>query len=381
MTRMKAKQRVFWRSVYPLVGSVIGVGIFGLPFAFGQAGFGIGVIHLVVLGLVNTFMLLIYADIVMNTDGHPRLTGIVERYLGKGWSHVATVLMIGSIWGAMLAYIIVGGEFLHALLAPVLGGALMTYQVVFFFVSAVLLIGGLGFISRLQVVFVLTLLVMLFLILVGALPFVSLENLTYVDQKNAFLPFGVVLFAFGGFAAIPEMAQVLGRQKKMLRKSILVGVSLVAVVYLAFAGVVVAVTGPGTTEEAIIGLGGFVGNWVLVIGSIVGLFSVFTSFLILGIAATDTFVYDYKVRYFVGWLGAILVPFAVYLLGARSFIGVVGFIGGVFGPLTSLLLVYTYVKAKTHVCTPKRCLRFPSWVLYVSCLVYLVGGVATVLGL
>lgn len=381
MAGMKAKQRVFWRSVYPLVGSVIGVGIFGLPYAFAQAGFAIGVGHLVVLGLVNTFMLVIYADIVMNTDGHPRMTGIVRKYLGAGWGHVASVLMIGSIWGALVAYIIVGGQFLHSLLHSSLGGDIVLYQVSFFAVSALLLIGGLGFISRLQVVFVLTLLLMLFLILVGSLPYVTVDHLQEVHPENWFLPFGVVLFAFGGFAAIPEMSQVLGRQKRMLRRSILVGVATVAVVYLAFSGVVVAVTGAETSEEAILGLGSQVGEWVLVIGSVIGLFSVFTSFLILGLSVMDTFIYDYKWRYMLGWVGAVLVPIIVFGVGARSFIGVVGFIGGVFGPLTSLLLIYTYVKAKKDVCTPKRCLTFPSWVLYVSGIVYVAGAIATIVGI
>jgi amino acid permease len=46
-----------WRTAQPLVGSVIGVGIFGLPFVFAQAGFVIGLGHLVVVGLINLVVL------------------------------------------------------------------------------------------------------------------------------------------------------------------------------------------------------------------------------------------------------------------------------------------------------------------------------------
>ncbi|MCH8049252.1 hypothetical protein IH979_00900, partial [Patescibacteria group bacterium] len=207
---MGAKRKIFWRSVYPLVGSVIGVGMFGIPFAFAQAGFFVGLTHLIVLGVIYAFVLLIYADIIMNTRGHPRFTGVVRRYLGERWSWVATLLLIGAIWGAMIAYIIVGGQFLHALVAPLIGGEVMIYQLLFFVVSAVLLIGGLGFIARLAVVFVIALLLMLFVILVGSVPYFDPSNLMTLDSEHWFLPFGVILFAFGGIAAIPEMAQVLG---------------------------------------------------------------------------------------------------------------------------------------------------------------------------
>jgi amino acid permease len=371
----------FWRTAQPLVGSVIGVGIFGLPFVFAQAGFFIGLGHLVVVGLINLVVLMVYSDIIMNTEGNSRLTGIVERYMGKGWSTLATIFLFGGSWGAMVAYIIVGGEFLQALLAGLFGGGLLLYQLTFFVITAALLIGGLGFITRIEVIFVFVLLLILFLILVGSLPYVEIEHLTEVNPRHWFAPFGVVLFAFGGLAAIPEMADILGRDKRKLRRVVLMGMGIISLVYIAFSGVVVAVTGKNTSEEAILGLGAFVGDWVTVLGSIVGLFAVFTSFLLLGISITDTLVYDYKQRYLVGWAIAVSVPLFVFLIGARSFIGVIGFTGGILGGLTGLLVLLTYVRAKNDVCTPKNCLQFPSWIIYLCASIFLFGVVMTIVGL
>ncbi|MFH1631518.1 MAG: aromatic amino acid transport family protein [bacterium] len=376
----ESKNRIFWRSVQPLVGSVIGVGIFGLPFVFAQAGFGIALIHLIVLALVNAVILITYGDIIMNTSGHARFTGIVRRYMGRGWSWFATLIMFGAVWGAMVAYIIIGGTFLHALISPIVGGELMIYQLVFFAISSLLLIGGLGFISRLEVVFVLALLIMLFLIMVGSAPYVDVSNLKTIEPTNWFLPFGVVLFAFGGLAAVPEMAHVLGRYKPMLRRSIIIGISTVAIVYLAFSGIVVAVTGSNTSEEAILGLGSYIGDWAIVLGSLIGLFSVFTSFLILGVSVMDTMIYDFKRRFYLSWLVAILVPFVIFLLGARSFIGVISFTGGLLGGLIGVLAVYLYLKAKKHPSISKRCLPIPGWILYVTGGVFLLGAVLTVAG-
>ncbi|MBU1126493.1 hypothetical protein KJ758_02680 [Patescibacteria group bacterium] len=378
---MQAQRKVFVRSIYPFIGSVIGVGIFGLPYVFAQSGFLIGVLHLIVLASVNGVVLLTHSDIIMNTKGHSRFTGIVQKYLGSHWSWLVTVLMFGGAWGAMVAYIIIGGEFLKALTSFILDWPTFTFQLIFFSISALLLIGGLGFISKLERIFVVFLLFIIIIILAGAAPHAELINLQTVHPNNWFLPFGVVLFAFGGLAAVPEMADVLGKQKYLLRRALLIGIAIVSLVYVSFAGVIVAVTGDGTSQEGVLGLGAHVGNWIVLAGSVVGLFAVFTSFLILGISVTDTLVYDFKQRYMLSWLVAVLVPFIIFLVGARDFIGVIGFTGAVLGGATGILALYTYWKAKSHACTPKRCLQIPGWIIVLTGLVLLFGVVATMFGL
>lgn len=377
---MVREKGLFWRSMQPLIGSVIGVGIFGLPYVFGQAGFGIGLIHLLVLGVVNALLLLMYADIIRNTEGHPRFSGLVKEYVGAGWSHVASAILFSASWGAMTAYVIVAGEFLHALFSPLIGGSQTLYSILFYAICAFLVIGGLGFISKLEVAFVLALLLMLSIVMIGSAPAVDPQNLLYVNAENWFLPFGVMLFAFGGIAAVPEMAEVLGKRKNdLLGKSIIVGMVIVAVVYILFAGIVAGVSGVHTSEEAVVGLGAAVGDWVLVFGSIIGIFSVFTSFLILAISIMDTIIYDYKQRYMLGWFIAVIVPLVVFLLGARSFIGVIGFVGGVLSSCIGLLTIYTYIRAKKNVCLPKRCLRIPNWVLIACTGVFAFGLVYTII--
>lgn len=376
---MKSERRIFWRATVPFIGSVIGVGIFGIPYVFAQAGFGIGLMHLLLIGAVNLVILLIYADIVMNTKGHHRISGIVSRYAGPWWGHIASFLLFASSWGAMVAYVIIGGEFLQSIFAPWLDWSLISWQLLFFVVSAALLIGGLGFIARLEVVFVFGLLALLLVVLIAAVPHAEIGELMVNDATMWFLPFGVVLFAFGGLAALPEMADVLGRRKSNLRKALLVGVGTVTIVYAVFAGVTVAVTGIGTTSEAILGLGAVIGDWALGLGAVIGLFSVFTSFLILGISIMNGLVFDYKWRYFRAWWLAISIPLVIFLAGARDFINVIGFTGAILMGFLSLLIIFTYTKAKRDVCTPKRCLRIPRLLLWFTAAVFLGGIIFTLL--
>ncbi|MBU0614092.1 hypothetical protein KJ766_02275 [Patescibacteria group bacterium] len=377
---MKGKKGLFMRSVQPLIGSVIGVGIFGLPFVFAQSGFLIGLVHLILIAIVNLVVLLVYADLIVKTDGHHRLTGLVKEYAGNVWGHASTILMFGSTWGAMIAYIIIGGEFLQALAGGTLGGSLIVYQIIFFAVSSLVLVGGLGFVSRLEVFFVAALIIMLGVIMLGAMPEANFQNLTYIQSSNWFLPFGVVLFAFGGMAAIPEMAHILGRKKSKLPKAVILGMSIVACIYLLFALVVVSVTGIGTTEEAILGLGSAIGDWALWLGAVVGLFSVFTSFLILGLSVMDTMIYDYKMRYMTSWFIAIIFPLIIFLFGARSFIDVIGFTGAVLGGLVGIIMLASYRKAQKHPGLLKRSLNWPLWVLVLCGIVYAIGVILTIFG-
>lgn len=377
---MQKRTRLFIRSTQALIGAVIGVGIFGIPYVFAQAGVAIGLVHLLVLGAVNLLMLLAYVDIVLNANGHHRLVGNVKEYLGHHWGWFMTLTLFGSSWGAMTAYIILGGEFLHAIISPISGGSVFGFQLGFAIVFSFLLIGGLTMVARLESVFVFALIIMLALIAVGALPHVNIEHLLVVDTDKAFLPFGVILFAFGGLAILPEMKDILGRFKGLLRRSVILGFFIIAVVYTVFGSVVVAVTGRATTEEAILGLGEILGDWAITLGSLIGFVAVGTSFLILGVQIMNSLTYDYKRQYLAAWMIAAGVPAVVFLLGARDFIDVIGFTGGVLSALVGLITIRMYLKAKVHACTPKRCLAIPNWAMYLASLILFVGMLTTIFG-
>src|SRR3989338_4596065 len=107
----------FFRSLGMMIGAIIGVGIFGLPYAFAQSGFAIGLLELFILGSFLTILQLMFGEVVVQTPGTHRLVSYIGLYLGPVWKWVALLAFDLGIWGAMLAYMVVGGEFLHALLS------------------------------------------------------------------------------------------------------------------------------------------------------------------------------------------------------------------------------------------------------------------------
>ena len=371
----------FFKSIQALIGAIIGVGIFGIPYAMAQAGFAIGLAHIIILGAVNLVMVLAYVELVLYDGGNNRLVGSMKEHLGEHWGFVMATVLFGSIWGAMLAYMIIGGEFLHVLINPILGGGLTFYQYIFFIICSFFLLGGLGMVARLELFFVTALLFLLGLIVIGAAPYADLSLLTHINLQHAFLPFGVVLFAFGGLGVVPEMKAILGRNTALLRRAAVIGFVVITLVYAVFAGVVVSVTGLKTTPEAILGLGSVLGQWAIILGAGIGLISVATSFLILGVEVMNTTIFDYKRRFLTGWGMAIAVPFILFFFGARDFIEVIGFTGGVLAALVGLLLIFSYFRAKKSAHLPKRTLTIPNWLMYICVLVLTFGMLITIVGI
>jgi amino acid permease len=380
MLSMEEKKSLFWRSVTVFIGGVIGVGIFGLPYVFAQAGVAIGLAHLLGLAAVIAIITRAYADLVLLSPGQPRLAGVVRRYLGAPWARLSAGIFMLGAWGALLAYIIVGGTFWHAIFSPMLGGENFWYQIAFFLVSSFLLIGGLSLVSRLEVVLVSLMGLLIAVIVAGSLPYVNPANLVTVDWSAALTPFGAILFALGGLGVIPEMASVLGKRNHgSFHKAILLGLSAVVLIYAIFAVVIVSVSGARTSPEGLIGLGQITGNWLSMIGAAIGSVTVFGSFLMLGTEMINLLTFDYKRRYLASWFVVIAVPITLFLLGQHNFIEVINFVGGVLTTIIGGLIIASYLRAKKDPATPKRSLAVPNWALYLCGVIYLVAALSTLL--
>jgi amino acid permease len=280
--KIESERKVFWRAVMTMIMGGIGVGMFGLPYVFSQAGYVVGFAYLIGVALVNTIVLVSFADLLAGTKEHSRLSGVVDRYLGKIAGIIISILTFFAGWGALLAYILVGGEFAYELLHGTFGGGIGVYQVGFFVLGSVLLLGGVGLVGRMESWLSIVLLSMLAVMLIGSAGQVDVQNLMTINESHWFAPFGVVLFALSGLAAIPEMSDILGDYRKDLKKSVITGAIGIVLVYTLFTLIVVGVSGISTSEAAVDGLALTAGRWILWVGGITIFFAAFTSYLFIG---------------------------------------------------------------------------------------------------
>jgi len=354
-----------YQSVATLIGAIVGVGIFGIPYVVSKSGFLIGVVFLFILTLAVLLLHLYYAEIILRTPGRHRFVGYSYKYLGRFGKIIAGIISIVIFYGALLSYIIVGGSFLKI----IFDGNEFMWSIVFFFVCSLLVLFGLEFIAPLEILMSLFLVLVVILVLIIGFPYINYSNLKTIDFSNFFLPYGVIFFSLLGQVAVPEIKEILKDKSHKIKQVIILGTVIPAIIYFLFAFIVVGITGKNTSEEAMEGLSYFFHSSYIVLVAIFGVLAVASSFLILGINLKKIFWYDYNINKHIAWLLTISVPFLAYVLNLRDFIKVIGSIGACFCAIQAIILIVIYHKAKRlSKRTPEFSLNLPvflSWSLVI----------------
>ncbi|MAG52889.1 MAG: hypothetical protein CMH62_02905 [Nanoarchaeota archaeon] len=350
-----------YKAIAVLVGTIIGAGVLGIPYVVAQAGFLTGLLDIVLLGIVILLINLAVGEVVLRTKGKHQLTGYAQKYLGGKGRALMTFSMAFGIYGALLAYLIGVGEALGAIFSAnpfwfSLGFFVMVSSIIYFGIKGV---ASSELLLSSAVIFL--------VLLISAVAFFSgrmeLSNLTEFSLMKLFIPYGVILFAFIGAASVPEAGEVLVKNKRSLKKAIIIGSLIPLAMYVIFTTAVVGVFGIKITEVATVGLGLVFGKWIVILANLFAVFAMTTSFLALGLALREMYNYDYKVSKFSSWAFTIFVPFVIFLFGFKSFINVIGTTGVIAGGVEGTLIVLMLWKAK------KKSERKPEYSIGVSKLI------------
>lgn len=354
--------RPFLKSVGMMIGAIVGVGVFGLPYAFAQGGFSLGLLELLFLGGMLVVLQLMLGEIVVQTPGHHRLVNYMGIYLGPVWKWVTLVAMSFGVWGAMLAYMLVGGSFLHLLLSPVLGGEPAVYSYALAAIASLLIFGGLLLASKIEYIIVGALLFLFTFIILASVPQVDVSHYTTLNLENFFIPYGVILFSLSGMGIVPELKDVLGRKhQRLLSPVIVTGMAVILTLYVLFAASVVGVTGENTSSMAFEGLVGPLGDTFRIVATLLGSLTIISIYMILGIELLNTFKFDFDFRHRTAWLLVCAVPVILFVFGLREFVDIIGFVGSVFGGVLGILVALSYWSMRRRgICQTHHCINFPA---------------------
>lgn len=335
----------FLMAVAVLTGSVIGVGIFAIPFAFAKAGNLAGLLFLFGLTFVTVVLNLAYGEIILRTNRLHQIIGYAGIYLGRGAKKVAFFTFVLAAYAALLAYVIVGGEFLANLFSFQFSVSPESLSFIFWFVAALFIAGGLKTISLVDLSMLFLYLGATFLILIWSGGHWHLSNFSLWHSAYWFLPYGILLFALTG-SSVALQREVLEGRENQFKKAIVWGTLIPAAIYLIFALAVVAVSGESTSPEAFSGLLPFLGAKAIWAGSLFGLLAIFTSFINLGGVLRESFQYDFRLNRRVSWWLALLPPWLMFMLGVKNFIEVINLAGAVAIGLQTIILIFIYGKVK-----------------------------------
>jgi len=336
----------FTRATSVLIGTIVGAGIFGLPYAFAKVGFWTGIFYLIILALIYLITNLCYTELILRTKKPMEMSEYARLYLGNWGKGLVSFSLILGIYGALIAYTIGVGRFLHAILGPVLGGTQLFWSLIFWILASLVVFWDIGIVSRLEVFMAIGLIFIALFIFSNSFSYINFDNLATFHREFLFFPYGVVLFALGGASAIPTMRRILTNKAYLLKKAVVLGLVIPVLIYIIFTFTVVGVSGSFTSEQAITGLAQFANGKVLLVGGIFGILAMTTSFLALGHILLEFYRRDYHLPKTFAWASTVCIPMALFLLGLKSFIGAISFSGGVLGGIQGMVLIAAYYKAK-----------------------------------
>ncbi|MEK7659135.1 MAG: aromatic amino acid transport family protein [Patescibacteria group bacterium] len=348
-----------------LIGTIVGVGIFGIPFSFAKAGFLAGFLFLVFVGAVSLIINLIFGEVVLRTKELHQFTGYTKIYLGQGVKKMAAFAWFAGIYGALLAYIIISGSFLFNIFVSWFYTAPAFYSTLFFIFVSLAVLAGLRAVAWFEFFMVAFFTVIVFLIFIFGIPKIDLSNLAMLSTSEFwFLPYGILLFAYAGFSAIPLQRELLKDHPGILKKSILWGSLIPALLYFVFTLAVVGISGETTSPDVVSGLAEFLDYRIIFLISFFGLLTITTSFMALASVLIETFRLDYGFKKFKAWALAVFIPFILFWFGVRNFIEVISLAGSVAIGIEGVVLVFMYKAAKKGGNRePEYSLNLPAWIL------------------
>lgn len=362
------------------VGSVLGAGVFGLPYAFAQAGWLVGFFYLVVIGGVLLILQLINAEITIQTPGRRRLAGLAGVYLGPFGRYATTLLFFGMNWGVLIAYMILAAGFLSEIFGPIFGSGALAYGLAFVVVEAFLLLLPIKRAAHFELIIGGVLLTLFLVLILSGLPFVEPINWIAFSGAQAFAPYGVVLFALSGIGVMPEMHDVFGEKYEYrLPKAVIHGFFILFTLYAFFTLAVVGVNGVGTTENALEAYAPMLGPGMVAFGALLGLLTIGSIFFMVAEQVKDTLAFDFALHRRAAWFLTLAVPTLLFVLGVRDFISVISFTGSVFVALLACVMLLIYERMRRGVCRRVKCFTVPRMVSIAIGLIFVAGAVREIL--
>ena len=364
-------------AIASLIGTIIGAGVFGIPYLFAKSGVLTSFLYFLILGVVALLVHLFFGEIVLRTKEKHRLIGYAEKYLGKRAKILVTISIIFGTIGGLLAYTILGGNFLKIIFPFSLSAfklSLILWAILSFFVFS-----GIKSIAPIEFLFNIGFFAVFVLIVLFSFSKIESSNFTLLNAKYIFLPFGVLLFSLIGWNAVPEIEGIL-KEKKNLKRVIIIAVMAALVFYFLFGLLISGVTGKNTTQEAFQGLVPVLGQKIMILGGVFGILTISTSFLILANHLKNALIFDYHFSYPLAFFLACFSPLLLFLFGIREFIWVIAVIGTLVGVIEGTTIALIFKKAKKiGERTPEYSLKLSRPLLYFTVAVLILGAISQII--
>jgi tyrosine-specific transport protein len=335
-------------AIFTLVGTIIGAGIFGLPYIASKAGILLTFFYMVLIVVVSFLIHSFFAEIILRTKKKLLLPGLAKEYLGKGARIIVSASLVFGVVGSLFAYILLSSSFFKILTGPFIDLPEKLLAVIIWGILSFLVFLGIKTISKVELILNLLFITIVVGFLFFSLPKMEIVNFTLFNLKESFLPFGVVMFSFFGLSAIPCVLGILKTPKERanIGKVLKIALAICFMVYLIFILIIVGVSGRVTSQDSFTGLIPFLGQNIVLLGAFFGLITCATSFLVVANYLRDTLSFDFNIPVPLAFIITCGTPLLLVFSGIFQFIEAIGLVGSIMGMIEGIIIIMIFKKIK-----------------------------------
>ncbi len=335
-------------SVGLLAGTIIGAGIFSLPYLFSRVGLLLGIIYLLIFSGVYIAFYFMYSSLLIKENGPHDFFRLAEKNLSNPYSKLASLIAIGELLFVLVVYLILAEKFLS--LSFGIGGILSV--VLFWAVSSVFMFVRLRWLEIIEILSTFSIIsLIVFVFFIGGttteIPNLSLFPKSF-DWILLLLPFGPLLFSFSGRSAISKIVEEYkkakgGSNEFSIKKSLVWGTLIPAIIYFFFILGVFRLGGD-VSPDTLSGLT-FLPPIISTLLGVLGLIALWDSYFVIGINVKDILVLDAGWPRWIGVGIPLFFPLLLYLFGFKDLLLVLGLVGGVFTACAGIFITRMWQNA------------------------------------
>ncbi len=321
-----------------LVGTQIGAGVLGLPYAASKVGLlpAVGILFGVMLLMLWT------AFIVLRFSADMRgaqMSTIAQRVLGRtgGWLMYISIFIMS--FGAILAYIAGMGS----VFASLFGVSENMGAFIFWVLASLVVYKGLEASGKTELIMSFVMLFLFIGVTAMLAPRASLGKALYTNPSGILAITGVAIFALGCHTVIPDVYKGLGSYEET-KKVVVWAFIIPTVIYAVFMMAFLMVFGRNTPQIATQGLQSLYGHVGRLVGNLIPLLAITTSYIGIALAQQSNSEEFVKLKRPVAWALTVAPPALVYFAGVKNFADVLAFAGDTGDMMAFIILpVLIYV--------------------------------------
>ncbi len=346
-----------------LSGTIMGAGIFSLPYLVSTIGLASGLFYFIFFGCVYYVIHHMYADLLRQSESAHQFSFVAEHFLPRGIARFFSGAIFLELIFVLVVYLILAPSFL-SLLAPFsVWGAVICFWVL----GSLFLFARLSWIGWVEFSGVAAIVLIIAAILwKGWGAHFSVPAFVPLNLAGVLLPIGPLLFSLSGRPAIAKVVEEWRKAEKMgasfsLSKAIGWGTAIPVVLYSVFA-ISVLLVNPNASEDAISGLGSLSSGFYTMLG-ILGFLTLWTSYGMIAVNVRDTLRDDVGAKRWAAFVVPFIIPPILYFLGVNEFLGALSFTGSVFLGLEGVAIVWMWRRAFPN--HPRRWVTVPLAVIFI----------------